>query len=1154
MSNRESINKALEELVTLIPTETLRRQNGSIGTQWFTEENLISVAKYIAQEMNFTIPDYDQTSGISKITQLINYLRSNKEAQQKIKEYVIKDPVIVSLLPDNTYHVEDGNHRANLLNLIGVDVIPTIERNGRNIQDVINEHTAKVEKIEVEKIREVNENSGDNSNQKTTIESTQDIQPLLTTHPDFLKNIVNPETLQTIIQSEMAAWNLILNTDGSIKEVYTEVGGEKKPSQLFAKMKADWFSEQQTLKTWLQVRTPEFKNRFGDRQNTDKSQVSKVVDENGEPLVVYHGSRTEIQDGIFKLPKDLEKTKTPMEWISTTSSKQVAIDYANKYHHNFEWGIVYPNFVNIKNSVSLDHVWEYNSYMKYLRKAEWLSEKYNIKSYEELKEFEHHMTSNTNEYLSQNEVHYKWNIFTKEEFIELWWMWFDLLLFVPNNKDNNYRLKNSIDGITFNPHIDWNFSAATSVPYDQQLIFDPKNIKSAINNDWSFSPDTAKFNDYFWKESRFWFDSKQARDHSTFMDQFAGQATPEQIAQIRQKIESVAQMYTDKTWKKIELTDTQIQAIIDTHLLPWQLGKLTQAELLTKNKKLAETIPDADVRRFLLEAGFCGQLWNRLKWFFNDKSSLNVSEWQQELIRELSISFIGDMIEKNIRDDISTRLVTKVWIQSYEELKTVIYNHDVNNPHWFDPDMESLILIKKLAPQLDKDFFLQLRSQTPNMKLRDIVYFLQKGWKNNKDNILSSLREYTTRMELLSNARDLLFDKYSDIKHLDQTRTTLAMRNFFYYWNHIDTYEEYTLLIEDIKRELWLDNKMSWNEILEQRSTYINTIHKEVIESSDYNNVIYKKFFHNKNNEDVLVKYENNHFLFELAKFWMWHITDVPDISQMELPDISVINFINSGTLDWLDKNMVPLLSNTFTSKNKNSEYCTNSIPTFMASIRDGSWIRFIDKNWSIFYTKYDAKIKTSLKIDAKNGGVDFWWVSDLDFMIGKFVYKNKWLLSIEEMNKQLQEKWLDYKVIDNRWSLEVYSNDEIKFESVNGQVNTNIFREDWNPGSYWGAVYGHVTETELFKVYWDVVLELNAMRVQDVSIEKLIQFYEKGKILASQLKKPEQVIIIDKILEDLHNKGTNRYMQIMNVIISNIHKPPGNILQEIWEIYNWSF
>ncbi|HNG97381.1 MAG TPA: hypothetical protein PLW93_03855, partial [Candidatus Absconditabacterales bacterium] len=357
-NNRESINKALEELVTLIPTETLRRPNGSIGTQGFTEENFISVARHIAQEMNFTIPDYDKTSSISEITQLIQYLKNNQEAQQKIKEYVIKDPVVVSLLPDNTYHIEDGNHRANLLNLIGVDVIPTIERNGRNIQDVINEHTAKVEKIEGRKTREVNENSSNNSNQGT-IESTQNIQPLLTIYPDVLKNIVNPETLQTIIQSEMAAGNLILNTDGSIKEVYTEVGGEKKPSQLFAKMIADGFSEQQALKTWLQVRTPEFKNRFGDRTSADKSQVSKIVDENGEPLVVYHGSRTEIQDGIFKLPKDLEQTKTPMEGISTTSSKQVAIDYANKYHHNFEGGIIYPLFVNVKNSVSLDHVGDY---------------------------------------------------------------------------------------------------------------------------------------------------------------------------------------------------------------------------------------------------------------------------------------------------------------------------------------------------------------------------------------------------------------------------------------------------------------------------------------------------------------------------------------------------------------------------------------------------------------------------------------------------------------------------------------------------------------------------------------------------------------------------------------------------------------------------
>ena len=40
---------------------------------------------------------------------------------------------------------------------------------------------------------------------------------------------------------------------------------------------------------WVQVRTPEFKQWFGDWENEPQN-ASKVVDENGEPLVVYHGS------------------------------------------------------------------------------------------------------------------------------------------------------------------------------------------------------------------------------------------------------------------------------------------------------------------------------------------------------------------------------------------------------------------------------------------------------------------------------------------------------------------------------------------------------------------------------------------------------------------------------------------------------------------------------------------------------------------------------------------------------------------------------------------------------------------------------------------------------------------------------------------------
>ena len=44
-----------------------------------------------------------------------------------------------------------------------------------------------------------------------------------------------------------------------------------------------------TERQWVQVRTPNFKKWFGDWEN-DPANASKVVDENGEPMVVYHGS------------------------------------------------------------------------------------------------------------------------------------------------------------------------------------------------------------------------------------------------------------------------------------------------------------------------------------------------------------------------------------------------------------------------------------------------------------------------------------------------------------------------------------------------------------------------------------------------------------------------------------------------------------------------------------------------------------------------------------------------------------------------------------------------------------------------------------------------------------------------------------------------
>ena len=66
-----------------------------------------------------------------------------------------------------------------------------------------------------------------------------------------------------------------------------------------------------TERQWIQVRTQNFKNWFGDWE-ADPDNASKVVDENGEPLVVYHGTSANVgEDFAFDYKK-----------IGTTGSAQ----------------------------------------------------------------------------------------------------------------------------------------------------------------------------------------------------------------------------------------------------------------------------------------------------------------------------------------------------------------------------------------------------------------------------------------------------------------------------------------------------------------------------------------------------------------------------------------------------------------------------------------------------------------------------------------------------------------------------------------------------------------------------------------------------------------------------------------------------------------
>lgn len=94
-----------------------------------------------------------------------------------------------------------------------------------------------------------------------------------------------------------------------------------------------------TEQQWLQVRTPEFKQWFGDWENSPET-ASKVVDENGEPQVVYHG--TSSQFTRFKLGGGLLG-----RGVYLTDRYEEAQNYAGSRSQDSE-GTVMPLFANIR--------------------------------------------------------------------------------------------------------------------------------------------------------------------------------------------------------------------------------------------------------------------------------------------------------------------------------------------------------------------------------------------------------------------------------------------------------------------------------------------------------------------------------------------------------------------------------------------------------------------------------------------------------------------------------------------------------------------------------------------------------------------------------------------------------------------------------------
>ena len=107
---------------------------------------------------------------------------------------------------------------------------------------------------------------------------------------------------------------------------------------------------------WVTVRTTNFKNWFGDWEN-DPENASKVVDENGEPMVVWHGRSAEFntfekKEGVRFIMGLEDKVKA--EGFFFSPNKGLAEEFAsNSFRHRGGKANVIPCFLNIRKPMDL---------------------------------------------------------------------------------------------------------------------------------------------------------------------------------------------------------------------------------------------------------------------------------------------------------------------------------------------------------------------------------------------------------------------------------------------------------------------------------------------------------------------------------------------------------------------------------------------------------------------------------------------------------------------------------------------------------------------------------------------------------------------------------------------------------------------------------
>jgi hypothetical protein len=112
---KENPEITIESANKRIDLSKLKNRRGEIGNQGFTAEGIKNILEHISGE---NIPNE------LSLKEVLDRVNGSPILLNLVKTFLEEHPIEITLLPDDTIHLEDGHHRAFIADQIGMISLP----------------------------------------------------------------------------------------------------------------------------------------------------------------------------------------------------------------------------------------------------------------------------------------------------------------------------------------------------------------------------------------------------------------------------------------------------------------------------------------------------------------------------------------------------------------------------------------------------------------------------------------------------------------------------------------------------------------------------------------------------------------------------------------------------------------------------------------------------------------------------------------------------------------------------------------------------------------------------------------------------------------------------------------------------------------------